>query len=456
MQEFTSISVSSYDAASLADKLTEKSSAGWDVVAIVPAGTNITAYLCRAADAAATAPSWDTGSEDTAADTDADTRRRFGRRRHGCDHDSRRVRGRGRRRGTGTRVGARARRRGTSPGRGAGRLGRRPGAGEPVDGERRESPRPRPEPAPYVQPSGSDDAGQPAAGAEPDYAGEPRLGSTTAGYDTGTTGQESPTPGYETGVSSGAATEPSSYDAGATTEPTSSYESAATEPEASSSYDAGVTAAAAASAEPRSQFRLRRRRGRRRGRQLRTGIVVGRRAGGGGRRVGGAGRLVRRSVGSLRAALLGRQRSGPSTSRGPVSSSPTRRSPDRASVAPTCHMRATSIGHAGILIETAAGSILCDPWFVPAFFGSWFVFPRNDQLDDDLLDRIEHADFLYVTHLHADHHDEPWLRTHLRRDIPILLPGYPTREQQRTFARARVHRVHPHHRRRGARDSRPV
>ena len=44
-------------------------------------------------------------------------------------------------------------------------------------------------------------------------------------------------------------------------------------------------------------------------------------------------------------------------------------------------MRATSIGHAGILIETAAGSILCDPWFVPAFFGSWFPFPRNDQLE---------------------------------------------------------------------------
>ncbi len=98
-------------------------------------------------------------------------------------------------------------------------------------------------------------------------------------------------------------------------------------------------------------------------------------------------------------------------------------------------MRATSIGHAGILVETDVGSILCDPWFLPAFFGSWFVFPRNDHLDDDLLERIEHADYLYVTHLHADHHDEPWLREHLRRDIPILLPGYPTKEQQRTLAR---------------------
>ncbi len=96
-------------------------------------------------------------------------------------------------------------------------------------------------------------------------------------------------------------------------------------------------------------------------------------------------------------------------------------------------MRATSVGHAGMLIETDAGSVLCDPWFVPAFFGSWFVFPRNDQLSDDLRDRIERADFLYISHLHGDHHDEPWLREHLRRDIPILLPGFPTREQQRTL-----------------------
>ena len=96
-------------------------------------------------------------------------------------------------------------------------------------------------------------------------------------------------------------------------------------------------------------------------------------------------------------------------------------------------MRATSIGHAGILVETAAGSVLCDPWFVPAFFGSWFVFPRNDQLSNDLRERIEHADFLYISHLHGDHHDDPWLREHLRRDIPILLPGFPTREQQRTL-----------------------
>ena len=94
-------------------------------------------------------------------------------------------------------------------------------------------------------------------------------------------------------------------------------------------------------------------------------------------------------------------------------------------------MRATSLGHAGILIEAEHGSIVCDPWFVPAFFGSWFPFPRNDQLDDDLRGRIEGADYLYVSHLHGDHWDEPWLRDHLPRDIGVLLPGYPTRELDR-------------------------
>jgi UDP-MurNAc hydroxylase len=94
-------------------------------------------------------------------------------------------------------------------------------------------------------------------------------------------------------------------------------------------------------------------------------------------------------------------------------------------------MRATSLGHAGILIESDNGSIVCDPWFLPAFWGSWFPFPRNDQLDDDLAARIERADFLYVSHLHGDHLDEPWLREHLPRDIRVLLPGYPTRELER-------------------------
>jgi hypothetical protein len=55
MQDFSSISVSSYEAGSLADRLTEHSRDGWQVVAIVPTGSTITAYLCREAGGAAPA-----------------------------------------------------------------------------------------------------------------------------------------------------------------------------------------------------------------------------------------------------------------------------------------------------------------------------------------------------------------------------------------------------------------
>lgn len=94
-------------------------------------------------------------------------------------------------------------------------------------------------------------------------------------------------------------------------------------------------------------------------------------------------------------------------------------------------MRATSVGHAGILIDTLDGSILCDPWFLPAFFGSWFVFPRNDQLSPELMVRIEHPTYLYISHLHGDHLDEPWLADHVDRRTTVLVPGYPTHELER-------------------------
>jgi hypothetical protein len=50
MQEFSSISVSSYEAGSLAERLTEQSRDGWQVVAIVPTGSSVTAYLARASE----------------------------------------------------------------------------------------------------------------------------------------------------------------------------------------------------------------------------------------------------------------------------------------------------------------------------------------------------------------------------------------------------------------------
>ena len=48
MHEYATVSSSSYDPASLATKLTEKAAEGWSVVAIVPTGGDVTAFLSRA------------------------------------------------------------------------------------------------------------------------------------------------------------------------------------------------------------------------------------------------------------------------------------------------------------------------------------------------------------------------------------------------------------------------
>ena len=74
MQEFTSVTASSYDADSLAPLLNEKAADGWSVVSIVAAGTNIVAYLQREADDPAdnTAAPIESADDDTSQDTVAD------------------------------------------------------------------------------------------------------------------------------------------------------------------------------------------------------------------------------------------------------------------------------------------------------------------------------------------------------------------------------------------------
>jgi UDP-MurNAc hydroxylase len=87
-------------------------------------------------------------------------------------------------------------------------------------------------------------------------------------------------------------------------------------------------------------------------------------------------------------------------------------------------LRITGLGHAGLYIETAAGSVLCDPWRNPAYFASWFVFPDNSRLDWAVYER---PDYLYVSHLHRDHYDADSLRR-IAKTATVLLPEYPTDE----------------------------
>lgn len=82
-------------------------------------------------------------------------------------------------------------------------------------------------------------------------------------------------------------------------------------------------------------------------------------------------------------------------------------------------------------IETSAGTVLCDPWVNPAFFGSWFPFPAHSDLDWDALGQ---ADYLYVSHQHRDHFDAELLGRHVRKDTTVLLPDYPIDELERELA----------------------
>jgi UDP-MurNAc hydroxylase len=96
-------------------------------------------------------------------------------------------------------------------------------------------------------------------------------------------------------------------------------------------------------------------------------------------------------------------------------------------------MRATSLGHAGILVRSRDTTIVCDPWFIPAFHASWFPFPRNDRLSAQLMADIRTPTYLYVSHLHGDHFDEEFLRRGVDPATPVLLPDFPTDELERRF-----------------------
>lgn len=85
-------------------------------------------------------------------------------------------------------------------------------------------------------------------------------------------------------------------------------------------------------------------------------------------------------------------------------------------------MKITATGHAGMRMETAGGSILCDPWLYPAYYASWFVFPDNSGLDWAALGD---CDYLYVSHLHHDHFDAENLARHVRKTATVLLPDFP-------------------------------
>ena len=85
-------------------------------------------------------------------------------------------------------------------------------------------------------------------------------------------------------------------------------------------------------------------------------------------------------------------------------------------------MDITFLGQAGLFLETAHGTILCDPWFNPAYFASWFPFPSNEEVDSEKLSK---PTYLYLSHQHHDHFDPQFLRDHVWKEATVLLPDFP-------------------------------
>ncbi|RJL30863.1 MBL fold metallo-hydrolase [Bailinhaonella thermotolerans] len=83
----------------------------------------------------------------------------------------------------------------------------------------------------------------------------------------------------------------------------------------------------------------------------------------------------------------------------------------------------TFLGHAGLSVEAADFTLLCDPWLDPrgAYLGSWHQYPRNDHLD---VAALADADWVAVSHEHLDHMD-PWFLSQLSPRTRVLIPKYP-------------------------------
>ncbi|HYS35675.1 MAG TPA: MBL fold metallo-hydrolase, partial [Pseudonocardiaceae bacterium] len=79
------------------------------------------------------------------------------------------------------------------------------------------------------------------------------------------------------------------------------------------------------------------------------------------------------------------------------------------------------LGHAGFVVSHAGKRILMDPWFFPAFLDSWFPFPDNRNLLDEVV--TERYDHLYVSHAHEDHFDRTLL-DRLDRSTPVIVARY--------------------------------
>jgi len=89
----------------------------------------------------------------------------------------------------------------------------------------------------------------------------------------------------------------------------------------------------------------------------------------------------------------------------------------------------TFLGHAGFMYETENEILLMDPWMstTGAFDSSWYQFPSNHSLGNDVREIIETTDkevYIYISHEHKDHFDVPFLLTLNLSKVNFITPKF--------------------------------
>jgi UDP-MurNAc hydroxylase len=84
-------------------------------------------------------------------------------------------------------------------------------------------------------------------------------------------------------------------------------------------------------------------------------------------------------------------------------------------------------GHNCFSIISDKTLLVTDPWFSKsgAFFGSWFQYPKNHHLKEEILNMVDLFEdvYVFITHEHQDHYDKEFL-SKMSKDTKILIPSY--------------------------------
>ena len=75
-----------------------------------------------------------------------------------------------------------------------------------------------------------------------------------------------------------------------------------------------------------------------------------------------------------------------------------------------------------ISVRAGETSLMCDPWIGPADTNAWLSYPFKEE-GKAIIRRLE-PDFIYISHLHPDHHDPKTLE-HVARDTTIIIKNFP-------------------------------